>query len=153
MLIFIIFQLLDNIPIEQVEQYLKNRPSYTVHYNAKKHQNVVRLLQKTINKKLNDLKNTENDHILIVSSTLGSSPTHLLHRPTPNFTGNYLFYPFIYFSHIKFMYFVHFIIYFYVLYVFVITISGIMISIFLFFINYYITFSTAKLSVKNPCNY
>lgn len=68
-----------------------NRPTYTVHCNVKKHQNIVRLLQKTMNKKLglkchHTVDNT-NNHILIVSSTHDSSAKHFLHRPRPYFAG------------------------------------------------------------------
>jgi len=57
----------------------------------KKHQNIVRLLQKTMNKKLglkfhHAVDNT-NNHILIVSSTHDSSAKHILHRPRPYFAG------------------------------------------------------------------
>ncbi|XP_022163392.1 ATP-dependent zinc metalloprotease YME1 homolog isoform X3 [Myzus persicae] len=81
--------LLDNIPVEKVDEYLMNRPTYTVHCNVKKHQNIVRLLQKTVNKKLglkchHTVDNT-NNHILIVSSTRDSSAKHFLHRPRPYF--------------------------------------------------------------------
>ncbi|KAL5237268.1 hypothetical protein ACI65C_004678 [Semiaphis heraclei] len=81
--------LLDNVPVEKVDEYLMNRPTYTVHCNVKKHQNIVRLLQKTMNKKLglkchHTVDNT-NNHILIVSSTHDSSAKHFLHRPRPYF--------------------------------------------------------------------
>jgi len=58
---------------------------------VKKHQNIVRLLQKTVNKKLglkchHTVDNT-NNHILIVSSTHDSSAKNFLHRPKPYFAG------------------------------------------------------------------
>lgn len=82
--------LLDNIPFEKVDEYLMNRPTYTVHCKVKKHQNIVRLLQKTVNKKLglkchHTVDNT-NNHILIVSSTRDLSAKHFLHRPRSYFT-------------------------------------------------------------------
>ncbi|XP_060844046.1 ATP-dependent zinc metalloprotease YME1L isoform X3 [Rhopalosiphum padi] len=82
--------LLDNIPVKKVDEYLKNRPTYTVHCKMKKHQNIVRLLQKTVNKKLglkchHTVDNIKN-HILIVSNTRDSSAKHFLHRPRPYFT-------------------------------------------------------------------
>lgn len=57
----------------------------------KKLQNIISLLQKTENKKL-DLKfhhtvDNTNNHILIVSSTCDSSSKHFLHHPRPYFTG------------------------------------------------------------------
>ncbi|KAL4103679.1 hypothetical protein QTP88_019023 [Uroleucon formosanum] len=83
-------QLLDNIPIEKVNEYLMNRPTYIVQCNVKKHQNIIRLLQKTVNKKLSlkchhTMDNT-NNHVLIVSSTRDSFAKHFLHRPKPYFT-------------------------------------------------------------------
>ncbi|KAL4103673.1 hypothetical protein QTP88_019023 [Uroleucon formosanum] len=82
--------LLDNIPIEKVNEYLMNRPTYIVQCNVKKHQNIIRLLQKTVNKKLSlkchhTMDNT-NNHVLIVSSTRDSFAKHFLHRPKPYFT-------------------------------------------------------------------
>lgn len=70
-----------------------NGPMFTVHCKVKKHQNIVRLLQKTINKK-HGLKylhtvNDINDHIFVVSNTHGSSVKHLLNRPRPSFAGIY----------------------------------------------------------------
>ncbi|XP_027838943.1 ATP-dependent zinc metalloprotease YME1L isoform X2 [Aphis gossypii] len=82
--------LLDNIPVEKVEEYLINRPTFTVHCKMKKHQNIVRLLQKTVNKKLglkcHHTMNNTNNHILIVSNTRDSTAKHFLHRPRPYFT-------------------------------------------------------------------
>lgn len=79
--------LLDNIPVEKVEEYLINRPTFTVHCKMKKHQNIVRLLQKTVNKKLglkcHHTMNNTNNHILIVSNTRDSTAKHFLHRPRP----------------------------------------------------------------------
>ncbi|XP_060855852.1 ATP-dependent zinc metalloprotease YME1L isoform X1 [Metopolophium dirhodum] len=81
--------LLDNIPVEKVDEYLMNRPTYTVQCNVKKHQNILRLLQKTVNKKLglkcHQTVDNTNNHILIVSSTRDSSAKHFLHRPKPYF--------------------------------------------------------------------
>ncbi|XP_026818423.1 ATP-dependent zinc metalloprotease YME1 homolog isoform X3 [Rhopalosiphum maidis] len=82
--------LLDNIPVEKVDEYLMNRPTYTVHCKIKKHQNIVRLLQKTVNKKFglkcHHTMDNINNHILIVSNTRDSSAKHFLHRPRPYFT-------------------------------------------------------------------
>lgn len=62
----------------------------------KKHQNIVRLLQKTVNKKLglkcHHTMNNTNNHILIVSNTRDSTAKHFLHRPRPYFTGKSLFF-------------------------------------------------------------
>lgn len=68
-----------------------NRPIYTVSCKVKKHQNLIRLLQKTVNKKLG-LKCHHtvadiNNHILIVSND--SSAKQFLHRPRPYFAGIY----------------------------------------------------------------
>lgn len=74
-----------------MEEYLINRPTFTVHCKMKKHQNIVRLLQKTVNKKLglkcHHTMNNTNNHILIVSNTRDSTAKHFLHRPRPYFTG------------------------------------------------------------------
>lgn len=89
--------------MEQVEQYLVNRPVYTVHCKVKKHQHIARLLQKTVNKKYG-LKchhsvDDTNNHILIVSSTHDSFAKQLLHRPRPYFTGIYcIIYSLVYLS-------------------------------------------------------
>lgn len=68
-----------------------NRPTYTVHCKVKKHQNIVRLLQKTVNKKLglkcHHTVDNINNHILTVSSIRDTSAKHFLHRPRPYFTG------------------------------------------------------------------
>lgn len=66
---------------------------FTVHCNVKKHQNILRLLQKTVNKK-HGLKcvhtvDDVNNHFLIVSSTHDLSAKHLLSRPRPYFAGIY----------------------------------------------------------------
>ncbi|XP_025406784.1 ATP-dependent zinc metalloprotease YME1 homolog isoform X2 [Sipha flava] len=79
--------LLDNIPIQQVNQYLMNRP-YSVHCKVKQHQNLVRMLQKSVNKNLG-LKcyhTVDNNHILILSNSHVSSGKHILHHPRPFFT-------------------------------------------------------------------
>jgi len=58
---------------------------------VKKHQNIVRMLQKTVNKKLglkchHTVDNT-NNHILFVSSTRDSSAKNFLHRAKPFYSG------------------------------------------------------------------
>lgn len=62
----------------------------------KKHQNIVRLLQKTVNKKFglkcHHTVNNTNNHILIVSNTHDSTAKHFLHHPRPYFTGKSLFF-------------------------------------------------------------
>lgn len=82
---------MDNIPAGQVEQYLLNRPIYTVNCKVKKHQNIVRLLQKTVNKKLglkcHHTVDDTNNHILIVSND--TSTKQFLHHHKPHFTGIY----------------------------------------------------------------
>ncbi|VVC34208.1 Hypothetical protein CINCED_3A008503 [Cinara cedri] len=82
--------LLVNIPSELVEQYLMSRSIYTVQCKLKKHQNLIRLLQKTGNKKLelkchHDVYDIKK-HILMVSNT-HESAKHFLYRPRPYFTG------------------------------------------------------------------
>lgn len=72
-----------------------NRPVYTVQCVVKKHQNFIRLLQKTVNKKLglqcHHAVDDINDHILIVTNT-HSSAKHFLYHTKPNFIGILLFY-------------------------------------------------------------
>jgi len=80
--------------MEQFEQYLMNRPIYTVHCEVKKHQNIIRLLQKTVNKKYGiqccHMMDDTNNHFLFVSNTRDSSTKHFLHRSRPYFAGIFI---------------------------------------------------------------
>ncbi|XP_025208239.1 ATP-dependent zinc metalloprotease YME1 homolog isoform X2 [Melanaphis sacchari] len=82
--------LLDNIPAEKVNEYFMNRPTFTVHCKTKKHQNIVRLLQKTVNKtfglKCHHTVDSINNHVLVVSNTHNSSAKNFLYRRRPYFT-------------------------------------------------------------------
>lgn len=71
-----------------------NRPICAVHCKGKKHQNILRLLQKTVSKK-HSLKrhhsvNDVNNHILTFSSAHDLFAKNLLNWPRPYFTGKYL---------------------------------------------------------------